>query len=118
MALSSVLSSSSPLPLSRTELYLNYRASVAVNKININNLIWEYTDSGNNGNNNNNTSNNINNILICIPGTSGTCHTFYPQLVSLSSISSYRILSINYPPLWNIIEWTKDFNEFLNIIKY
>jgi len=94
-----------PTALSKSEMYKNFRSWVGLQKLICDDKEWQFYDYG---------PKNVPPLLF-IPGAQGTADVFYKQFVSLSS-HGYRLVSIQYPPLWTHGEWVKAFDRFLDLL--
>jgi len=96
-----------PSSLINSAEYKSFRASVPLKTIGVGNVgkTWKVYDTG--------AGQASGSPLVCLPPTGGTADVFYKQCLALSG-HGYRVLSVEYPPYWNLHDWCVGFRDLLD----
>ncbi|CAM1313657.1 SPG21 (predicted) [Pycnogonum litorale] len=93
--------------ISNSAEYKSFRSSVPSKKISVDDnpdKVWRIYDAG---------PRSILSPLICMPPVSGTADVYFRQLLSLSAVG-YRVIAVDYPIYWTIIEFCSGFRRLLD----
>ncbi|KAG1695942.1 Maspardin [Nymphon striatum] len=88
-------------------LYTNFSTVTLRKNISLDddpNKVWRIYDAG---------PKSINCPIICFPPVSGTADVYFKQILSLTA-AGYRVIAIDYPVYWTIIEFCSGFRRLLD----
>ncbi|XP_065836559.1 maspardin-like [Oscarella lobularis] len=97
--------------LSRSEEYTSFRRSIPLQRLTLDpnsEHPWLVYDTG---------PKSVRCPLICLAPASGTADTFYKQLLGLSAYG-YRVVAVDYPPIWKHDEWCRSFRQLLDHLQF
>ncbi|XP_076350172.1 maspardin-like isoform X1 [Tachypleus tridentatus] len=102
-----LLNSKSANEIVQSPEYVSFRSTIPQKKIVVDDdprKVWTMYDAG---------PKHIKCPLICLPPASGTADCFFRQIMALTS-RGYRVISLQYPVYWTMIEWVVGFRKLLD----
>ncbi|MPC32293.1 Maspardin [Portunus trituberculatus] len=93
--------------LSCTLEYKSFRSTVPLKQIVVDSdglKVWKVYEAG---------PREVRCPLVCLPPVIGTADCFYRQVLSLTA-RGYRVISVEYPVYWNVMDWCEGFKHLLD----